>query len=98
MSETPKSANPQRPVIFVGGAPRSGTTVTHALLCTSDKANSYCPEISFVRPIVNGYAVGMQNWAIHTTAFFKNRDEFRVHKSSALYGDLKAVLGPNCLA
>ena len=25
-------------------------------------------------------------------------DEFRVHKSSALYGDLKAVLGPNCLA
>ena len=25
-------------------------------------------------------------------------DEFRVAKSSALYGDLKAALGPNCLA
>lgn len=91
MSETPKSANPQRPVIFVGGAPRSGTTVTHALLCTSDKANSYCPEISFVRPIVNGYAVGMQNWAIHTTAFFKNRDEFRVHMRGQVLRSLNVV-------
>jgi len=51
-----------QPMIFVGGAPRSGTTVTHALLCTSDRTNAFHPEISFVRPLFNAYSVGMQNW------------------------------------
>jgi hypothetical protein len=91
MSETPQTANAQRPVIFVGGAPRSGTTVTHALLCTSEKANAYCPEISFVRPIVNGYAVGMQNWKNHTNAFFKNPNEFRLHMRGQVLRSLNVV-------
>lgn len=79
MSENPENAQVNFPVVFVGGAPRSGTTVTQALLCTSDRANAYCPEISFLFPIVNSYAVGVRNWNIHTHAFFKAPDDFRLH-------------------
>ena len=68
-----------QPIIFVGGAPRSGTTVTHALLCTSDRTNAYHPEISFVRPLFNAYSVGMQNWTPHTSAFFKDPLDFNAH-------------------
>lgn len=57
--------------IFVGGAPRSGTTVTHALLCTAQAVNAYHPEISFVRPVFESYAVGMRNWESHTKHFFQ---------------------------
>lgn len=68
-----------RPVIFVGGAPRSGTTVTHALLCTSVRTNNYCPEISFVRPLFNAFSVGINNWRNHTYAFFKNPNQYTLH-------------------
>lgn len=91
MSDQTSTPAAKRPTIFVGGAPRSGTTVTHALLCTSDRANAYCPEISFVRPIVNGYAVGMQNWKNHTNAFFKNPNEFRLHMRGQVQRSLNVV-------
>lgn len=66
-------------IVFVGGAPRSGTTVTHALLCTSSHTNAYHPEISFMRPLFNSYAVGMASWNAHTNAFFRERAHFRLH-------------------
>ncbi|WP_373504119.1 sulfotransferase [Aestuariivirga sp.] len=66
-------------IVFVGGAPRSGTTVTHALLCTSAHNNSYHPEISFMRPLFTSYAVGVQSWTAHTNAFFRERSHFRAH-------------------
>lgn len=51
--------NVSQSIVFVGGAPRSGTTVTHALLCTSRRTNTYCPEISYVTPILTAYGQGM---------------------------------------
>lgn len=71
--------NTVRPIIFVGGAPRSGTTVTHALLCTSDRTSPYHPEISFVRPLFNAYSEGMRNWKSHTNSFFKEHSHFDAH-------------------
>lgn len=66
-------------IIFVGGAPRSGTTVTHALLCTSDKTNSNIPEISFMRPLVESFTLGLRMWENHTKTFFKDGDDFKKH-------------------
>lgn len=81
-----------QPMIFVGGAPRSGTTVTHALLCTSQKTSPYHAEISFVRPLFNAYCVGMQNWEAHTRAFFKNPAEFKVHMRKCLNHSLNHLV------
>jgi len=67
------------PIFFVGGAPRSGTTVTHALLCTSARMSAYHPEISYVTPIIKAYTVGLNNWTGHTRNFFAEREHFRQH-------------------
>ncbi len=68
-----------RKVIFVGGAPRSGTSVTHALICTAPACNAYHSEISFVRPIFESYAVGMDQWQPHTSHFFKIPEHLKLH-------------------
>ncbi|MFC7704771.1 sulfotransferase family protein [Plastorhodobacter daqingensis] len=72
---------PPCPIIFVGGAPRSGTTVTHALLCTSAHSNVYHPEVAFIRPLVESYALGMATWQSHTAAFFAEPEHLRIHLS-----------------
>ncbi|MBL4919344.1 sulfotransferase family protein [Szabonella alba] len=66
-------------VIFVGGAPRSGTSVTHALLCTAPASNPYHPEISFIRPIFQSYALGLHLWQSHTNAFFQIPEHLKMH-------------------
>lgn len=63
-------------LIFVGGAPRSGTTVTHALLCSAPGVNRFHPEISFFRGLVEAYAAGRAAWTEHTRAFFPDPSDF----------------------
>lgn len=74
----------QSPIIFVGGAPRSGTTVCHALMCTSQRINAYHSEISYVTPIVRAYATGLDAWNRHTRSFFAEKEHFRLHMKSLL--------------
>ncbi|MEQ9692882.1 sulfotransferase [Shimia sp. SDUM112013] len=83
--------NATQPVVFVGGAPRSGTTVTHELLCTSTRTNAYHPEISFVLPLVNSYALGKNNWSNHTNAFFAEPEHFRIHVANLVNTSLQHV-------
>lgn len=64
-------------IVFVGGAPRSGTTVVHALICTSASVGDYNPEISFFRGFVTAYRLGRLSWDGHTHAFFDQPDDFR---------------------
>ena len=66
-------------VIFVGGAPRSGTSVTHSLLCTAPAVNEFHNEISFARPVFEAYAVGMEHWETHTSTFFQAPEHLRLH-------------------
>lgn len=64
-------------LVFVGGAPRSGTTVTHAVLCTSARVSRYHPEISFFRGLPLAYRNGRASWKQHTHAFFDTPEAFR---------------------
>ena len=65
-------------IVFVGGAPRSGTTVTHALICTAQGVSAYSPEISFFRGLVSAYRLGRAAWEGHTKAFFDTPEAFRL--------------------
>lgn len=78
-------------VIFIGGAPRSGTTVTHELVCTSSHTNRYHPEISFVLPLINSYTRGINNWPNHTSAFFAEKEHFRIHVGNHVRASLAHV-------
>lgn len=65
-------------LVFVGGAPRSGTTVTHALICSAPGVSAYHPEISFFRGLLVAFRNGRAAWASHTSAFFDDAEAFRL--------------------
>jgi hypothetical protein len=69
--------NDPRNIVFVGGAPRSGTTVVHALLCTPPQVSRYNPEISFFRGFPQSYRNGTMAWREHTSVFFDTPEDFR---------------------
>jgi len=79
------------PVFFVGGAPRSGTTVTHALLCSSARVNAYHPEVSFITPMIRAYTVGQSAWDGHTQAFFAEPEHFKTHMRGLIDQSLSHV-------
>jgi hypothetical protein len=58
--------------IFVSGAPRSGTTVCHALLCTSKTVNDYIPESSFLTGMLNNFEGGLNN-DVHNVELFGSK-------------------------
>ncbi len=64
-------------LIFVGGAPRSGTTVAHALICAGEGVSEYGPEISFFRGYMSAFRNGRAAWTQHTSAYFKDAGDFR---------------------
>ena len=65
--------------IFVIGAPRSGTTLLHALCCTSPKANDYVSECSFFTGLVRNYVQSLNNLKVHNTDFFGSEEAFKTY-------------------
>ena len=47
--------------VFVSGSPRSGTTLCHALICTSNEVNDYVPESSYLTGLLNNFIHGNSN-------------------------------------
>jgi len=64
---------PPEQVIFVGGAPRSGTTLAHALICSAPDVSNYHAEISFYQGLMVTLDYGLQNWSIHTEDYFPDQ-------------------------
>lgn len=65
-----------RNAILLGGAPRSGTTVLHALVCTSQRTNSYVAECMLTRPLFQTFIAGMNSSPRHISHFFPDHDEY----------------------
>jgi hypothetical protein len=65
-----------RGVIFVGGAPRSGTTVAHAIICTSPRVNGYVAESSFLTYYFRALVAGLRQFDNHTRSFFAHKSHF----------------------
>jgi hypothetical protein len=55
---------------FVTGAPRTGTSVLHALICTDDTVNDYINECSYFTALLQPFMVGWKTFDDHTKAYF----------------------------
>ena len=62
--------------VFVSGSPRSGTTLCHALICTSNEVNDYVPESSYLTGLLNNYINGNSN-EIHNLHLFGSMQDFK---------------------
>ncbi|MCC9622543.1 sulfotransferase [Thalassospira sp. MA62] len=60
---------------FVTGHPRSGTTIAHALVCSSQNVNDYIPESSYLTGLVSNFMTGFRN-DVHNVDFFGSKQAF----------------------
>ncbi len=63
-------------IVFVSGAPRSGTSIAHALICTSARVNNYIGECSYFSQMIRAFDRGMETFDLHTRYYFNNQLEF----------------------
>ncbi|MBM3512819.1 MAG: sulfotransferase [Alphaproteobacteria bacterium] len=63
-------------LILVSGAPRSGTTLLQALLCTSARAHRMTPEHKYLAGIVSAFSASLQRFESHTRFYFESRSTF----------------------
>ena len=70
--------------IFVLGAERSGTTVLHALLCTSDEVNPYVAECTYFSHLLRAFPPVWQYFDVHAHSYFGARSEFLEYHSNLL--------------
>ena len=69
---------------FVTGAPRTGTTILHALVCTDESVNDYIAESSYFTALLRAFAAGWANFDTHTYAYFADRQDFGRYHSQLL--------------
>lgn len=62
--------------VFVLGMPRSGTTVTNALLCTPHDCNDLLPEHHYLGGLAQTISAAFTSFAKNTKHFFPDRDSF----------------------
>ncbi|MDR6383860.1 sulfotransferase family protein [Paraburkholderia caribensis] len=75
--------------IFVGGAPRSGTTILHALICSSEKTNNYIAECSYFTAFLQPLATGLNVFDAHTRHYFDSREELILRHGEILDRELQ---------
>lgn len=68
--------------LFVIGPPRSGTTLLHALCCTSEDTNDYVAECSFFTGLVRNFQEGRRNLKAHNTDFFGSEAAFNAYNAN----------------
>ncbi|MFM0449723.1 sulfotransferase [Paraburkholderia nemoris] len=88
VSETLQSRSEVFTPVFVGGAPRSGTTVLHAIICSSEKANDYIAECSYFTALLQPLATGLNVFDAHTRYYFDSREELITHHGKMLEREL----------
>ncbi len=62
-------------LIFVGGAPRTGTTLLQALICTSPRTNKYIAECSYLTAFMEPYRRALGTWEAHTHDYFDDVED-----------------------
>ncbi|MGA7780213.1 MAG: sulfotransferase [Paraburkholderia sp.] len=74
--------------LFVVGAPRSGTTILHALVCASEKTNGYVNECCYSTELIKPFLTALGTFDTHTKALFDTREAFALHYWDILKSEL----------
>ena len=69
-------ATPAVTPVFVGGAPRTGTTVLHALICTGPRVNDYIAECTYLAGLMACYDDCLGLFDVHTKYYFDDLSAF----------------------
>ncbi|CAE6702567.1 sulfotransferase family protein [Paraburkholderia nemoris] len=77
--------------MFVAGAPRSGTTILHAIVCAAEKTNGYITECSYFTAFMHPLLVGLNTFDVHTKHYFATREALIRNHSDILNNELSKI-------
>lgn len=77
--------------LFVAGAPRSGTTILHAIVCASEKTNGYITECSYFTAFMHPLLIGLNTFDVHTKHYFATREALIQNHSEILNSELSKI-------
>lgn len=77
--------------LFVAGAPRSGTTILHAIICASERTNGYITECSYFTAFLHPLLIGLNTFDVHTKHYFATRDALIQNHSAVLNNELSKI-------
>lgn len=77
--------------LFVAGAPRSGTTILHAIVCASKKTNGYITECSYFTAFMHPLLVGLDTFDVHTKHYFPTKRALIQNHSEILNKELAKI-------
>ncbi len=83
-------------IVFVGGTMRSGTTMLHALLCTSEKTHGYIAECRYFTSMIPPLLDALTQYDAYSQFYFAGRDEvFKYHSMllGKILSDMRVYLG-----
>ncbi len=83
MSEPANNPATRGPDIFVGGPPRSGTTILQRLLCASRHTNPMVGEAEHFFYLVQAYAAALGQFESKTKYYFSREELVRYHREMA---------------
>ncbi|MDE5082628.1 MAG: sulfotransferase [Trichodesmium sp. St18_bin1] len=62
---------------FIGGCPRSGTTLLQNIICSNTKVNPLIGEIGYLYHLVNAYSTGKIDFESQSKYYFSDLEELR---------------------
>ncbi len=62
--------------IFIGGAPRTGTTLLNSLLCRDTTTNPLIAEASYLAYVISTYSRGKRVWRVEGDAYFDDLQDY----------------------
>lgn len=89
-SKSPLHKNGFTP-LFVAGAPRSGTTILHAIVCASEKTNGYITECSYFTAFMHPLLIGLNTFDVHTKHYFATKEALVQNHSDILNNELSKI-------
>lgn len=63
-------------MIFIGGMPRSGTTLMQGIICNDNQTIQSTKECTYLRFLVEAYQKGKYMWDRHTHQYFSDKSEY----------------------
>lgn len=79
---------------------RSGTTLLHALVCTSGDVNRYIAESSYITSLVRTFAIALQTFDLHTRFYFPSKSALLQYHARLLHqvmADIWRHVGSPCI-
>ena len=76
---------------FIGGCPRSGTTLLQNIICSNTKVNPLIGEIGYLYYLVNAYSTGKIDFESQTKYYFSYLAELRNFSAELVNKFLKYI-------